>query len=315
GRPLACNTSIGIALAPDNGEDAANIIKNADIALYNAKRRKRGDYAFFESATDERAQKRKQIGMALREALAKKELFLEFQPIYATHDRQVNGFEALVRWTHPQLGDVGPAQFIPIAEELGLIQDIGEFIIEEACAALAQWPERMRVSVNFSPLQMRSPALLEVILAALARHGLKPERFEIEVTETVSLEGDTKALAMLEALSAHGMSIALDDFGTGYSSLSYLCTLPVSRVKIDRSFVASIFRTTQSLAVIQAILGLAHSLGMQVVAEGIESRAQFDIVAGHGCEEIQGFLFSKPLSLQAAVQLANNSNSKLRLVA
>ncbi|MCC2096274.1 MAG: EAL domain-containing protein, partial [Hyphomicrobiales bacterium] len=221
----------------------------------------------------------------------------------------------LLRWAHPEYGRIAPADFIPLAEELGLIQDIGEWVIENACLALKEWPEHIRISVNFSPLQLKSPTLVDFTMQALRRHEIGVERFEIEVTESVSMEGDTKSMAVLETFRDNGISIALDDFGTGYSSLAYVCTLPISRVKIDRSFVASCFKSPKSLAVIQAIIGLAHSLKLAVVAEGIETIAQYHMIAGHGCEEIQGFLLSKPLSRDDATAMANQTGPVLQQVA
>jgi diguanylate cyclase (GGDEF)-like protein len=315
GKPVLCRTSIGIALAPADGEDAASIIKNADLALYFAKRNKRGDYAFFRSDVDERVQARKKIGQSLRGALEREQFYLEYQPIYSTIGKRIAGFEALLRWAHPEYGRIAPADFIPLAEELGLIQDIGEWVIEAACQALAEWPEDMRISVNFSPLQLKSPTLVQFTLDALERHGIKTSQFEIEVTESVSMEGDAKSLAVLETFQANGISIALDDFGTGFSSLAHVCMLPITRVKIDRSFVDSCLTSPQSLAVIQAITGLARSLKLEVVAEGVETLAQYHMIASHGCEEIQGFLLSAPLSRADATKMANQAEPVLRQVA
>lgn len=315
GRPVNCQTSIGIAMVPHDGEDAANIIKSADVALYQAKANRRGAYCFLEDEIQERLLRRRCMARTLSRAIRKNQFYLEFQPIYSTEDRQITAFEALIRWQHPDLGLISPGEFIPVAEELGLIQDIGEWIIRHACDALAAMPAHVRICVNFSPRQLRSPTLLAYTLNCLASRGIVTERFEIEITETVSIEGDTDALGVLESFRDAGISIALDDFGTGFSSLSYVCKLPISRVKIDRSFVASLFGSPQSMAVVQAIIGLAHNLGMKVVAEGVESRAQFDVVAGHGCEEIQGFLLSRPLSQRDAVALANNADEKILVLA
>ncbi len=315
GQPLNCKTSIGIAMAPRDGEDVASIVKSADVALYHAKRNRRGEYAFLENEIEERLQRKRTIASTLAEAIRKDQFYLEFQPIYSTERRRITAFESLIRWEHEELGLVSPADFIPVAEELGVIQEVGEWVIRRACKALETMPEHIRICVNFSPRQLRSPTLVAYTLECLARRKIDHSRFEIEITETVSIEGDEAALNVLESFRDHGISIALDDFGTGYSSLSYICKLPISRVKIDRSFVGSLFRSTQSMAVIQAILGLAHNLGMKVVAEGIENRAQFDIVAGHGCEEIQGFLLSRPLSHEDAVILANSEEPILELAA
>ena len=315
GKPVRCKTSIGIARAPHDGNDVASINKSADVALYLAKKKARGNFVFLEGALDEQVRKRKALGRALAEAISHDQLFLEFQPIYSASHGQPTAFETLLRWTHPEEGPINPAEFIPIAEELGLIQDIGEWVIRRALGVLAQMPDHIRISVNFSPLQLRSPTLVQFTLDRLAEKQISPRRFEVEVTETISIEGDRQAQQTLETLREHGVSIALDDFGTGYSSLTYICSLPITRVKIDRSFVASLGRNPQSMAVIQAILGLAHNLGLKVVAEGVETRLQYDVIAGHGCEEFQGYLLSRPLSAEAAVVCATSNNAVLQLVA
>lgn len=315
GKPVACRTSIGIARAPMEGADAPSVLRAADSALYVAKKNAPGSYAFLESDVDEQLRRRKQIGGALAHAIAAGEFSLDYQPVFPELGGQPTAFESLLRWNNPELGPVTPGEFIPVAEELGLIQDIGEWVIPRACATLAQMPDRIRMSVNFSPLQLRSPTLVDFTLDTLAANAIAPARFEIEVTETISIEGDGEARQVLEAFRDRGISIALDDFGTGYSSLSYICSMPIDRVKIDRSFVASLGRSTQSMAVIQAILGLARNLGLQVVAEGIETRLQYDVIAGHGCQEFQGYLLSRPLPEQAAIALANGRDAELSKVA
>lgn len=315
GRKITCSASLGIALAPSHGEDAANILKNADRALFQAKQNKRGGYVFFDSSLDERQRKHQNMSQSLRSALAKKELFLEYQPIYSTRGKRVTGFEALLRWRHSEFGIVSPAEFIPIAEELGLIQDIGEWVIDHVCEAMTEWPDHMRGSVNFSPIQLSSPSLVDFTLAALQRRAINPTRFEIEITESMPLEHDDASLSVLEDMADNGISVALDDFGTGYSSMTYVCNLPLDRVKIDRSFVATCLQTPQSLAVVQAIIGLAHSLDLEVVAEGIETMSQYHMLAGMGCEEIQGYLLSRPLSQHDASVMANESAPILQQVA
>jgi len=315
GRSIVCKPGIGIALAPSNGDELDGLLNSANQALFTAKQNKRGGYAFFDGAVGARVEKQKRLASALRAALERNELHLEYQPIYATRTKQLSGFETLLRWTHPEFGPVSPAEFIPIAEQLGLIQEIGEWIIDSACQALQQWPEYIRVSINFSPLQLSSPTLVDYTLDRLKFYGADPRRFEVEITESVAMQEDEAPLRALEEFRAHDIGIALDDFGTGYSSLTYICTLPVIRVKIDRSFVAGCFTTSQSLAVIQAIIGLANSLKLGVVAEGIETISQYHLLAGLGCEEIQGFLLSRPIPLQEATEMANQTGGLLRRVA
>ena len=307
-RSIQCRQSIGIALAPVNGDQPLDLMKNADIALYQCKQKARGTYAFFTRADDERIKRRNTIGSSMRKALENGEFYLEYQPIFTARPVKLSGFEALVRWKHPELGLIPPMDFILIAEELDLIHDLGNWIIKDVCRTASNWPGHIRVSINFSTIQLRSPRLVQTILETMEKYSITPERIEIELTETISLEGNSSGVQVLQTLREHGMSIALDDFGTGYSSLSYLCTLPIDRVKIDRSFTSTIFDKPESMAIIHAILGLARSLNIQVVAEGIETQGQLDVVAEQGCEEIQGFLLSRPLSEGDATEMCRASN-------
>jgi EAL domain-containing protein (putative c-di-GMP-specific phosphodiesterase class I) len=231
----------------------------------------------------------------LRRALPAGEFELHYQPVVNLARNEISGFEALIRWNHPEKGMVAPAAFIPLAEEIGFIVPLGEWVIRQACATAAQWPGELHVAVNISAVQFRSPGLLQVIVGALAASGLQPTRLEIEITETVLLQNKEATLAVLHQLRALGVRIAMDDFGTGYSSLTYLQSFPFDKIKIDRSFVKDITENTGSLNIVRAVAGLANGMGMTTIAEGVETREQLDKIRSEGCTEMQGFLFSRPL--------------------
>jgi EAL domain-containing protein (putative c-di-GMP-specific phosphodiesterase class I) len=231
----------------------------------------------------------------LRKALPSGEFELYYQPVVNLASNEVSGFEALIRWNHPQQGLVSPGTFIPLAEEIGFIVPMGEWVIREACATAAKWPGDARVAVNISAVQFRNPGLMQVIVGALAASGLDPTRLEIEITETVLLQNKEATLAVLHQLRALGVRIALDDFGTGYSSLTYLQSFPFDKIKIDRSFVKDITENSGSLNIVRAVAALASGMGMTATAEGVETREQLDSITSEGCTEMQGFLFSKPL--------------------
>ncbi len=295
GHQIATGASIGIALGPVDGGDADTILKNADLALYGAKQDGRGTFRFFEAALDAAARRRRQMELDLRGALALGQFSLDFQPIYDLKADRIGGFESLLRWHHPERGRIPPAEFIPVAEDTGLIVAMGEWVIHEACRQAAAWPDHLRVAVNVSPLQFRTPGFASTIFQALARSGLAPGRLEVEITESVFLEGADPTVALLHRLRALGIRIALDDFGTGYSSLSYLRSFPFDKLKIDRSFVIPIALDRSAAAIVHAIVDLAAALGMETTAEGVEDEAQLAELKRQGCGGIQGYLFSRPI--------------------
>jgi len=303
GHRIATGVSIGIALSPVDAADPDQLLKNADLALYRAKKDGRGVFRFFEEALDIAARKRRQLELDLREALVTGQFRLNFQPIYSLKADRVGGFEALLRWNHPTRGEVSPVEFIPVAEDTGLILGIGEWVMHEACREAAGWPDHVRIAINVSPLQFRSNGFLAVILQALARSGLPPARLEIEITESVFLDGKDHVLAMLHQLRAMGVRVALDDFGTGYSSLSYLRSFPFDKIKIDRSFVTDIAADAGSAAIVCAIVDLAVALHMETTAEGVEDDEQLTRLRDQGCDSVQGYLLSRPVEAEAIAHL------------
>lgn len=304
GHLVATGASIGIALYPQDADAGEALVKNADLALYRAKQDGRGVYRFFEQSLDDAARRRRQIEAELRIAIRTGTLELAFQPIVGSGDETVRGFEALLRWNHPALGSVSPVEFIPVAEETGLIVPLGEWVLHEATRVASTWPSHIRIAVNVSPLQFRAAGFQAIVLQALARSGLAPERLEIEITESVFVDGEEAVVNILHALRAIGVRIALDDFGTGYSSLSYLRSFPFDKLKIDRSFVMSIAQDTSAAAIVKAILDLAKALSMETTAEGVESEDQLAELQSRGCNTIQGYLFSRPVDGSTAAKLA-----------
>jgi len=288
--------SIGIALAPNDGEAFDTLLRNSDLALYRAKADGRGIHRFFESSLDEGMQGRRQLEADLREALGAGQLSLVYQPLVDTRTGAITACEALVRWRHPVRGDLSPAEFIPLAEETGLVSLLGEWALEEACREAARWPRDLRVAVNVSPIQFRMGGLVGAIERALTRSALAPERLEVEVTESIFIENKVETRATLAAIHRLGVGISLDDFGTGYSSLSYLCSFAFDRVKIDRSFVQGIDGDADSAAVVRTIAALAAALDVRMTAEGVETAGQLNRLASFGCDEAQGYLFSQPLT-------------------
>ena len=295
GQHITSGASLGIALAPDDGSDGTTLMKHADLALYRAKSEGKATYHFFEPALDELARQRRQLELDLRAALRDGGFELYFQPLYAIAENRLTGFEALVRWNHPTRGRISPAEFIPLAEETGLIVPLGEWVVREACRIAATWPDDVSVAVNISPKQFGTAGLSATILQALTTSGLAPQRLELEITESIFIADVERTLAMLHSLRDLGVRIALDDFGTGYSSLSYLRSFPFDKVKIDKSFVDDLGSGGTGHAVIRAITTLADALGMETLAEGVEEVAQFDVLAREGCRYIQGYLFSRPV--------------------
>ncbi|MCP3461398.1 bifunctional diguanylate cyclase/phosphodiesterase [Bradyrhizobium sp. CCGUVB23] len=287
--------SIGIAIAPTDGATPEQLLRNADLALYRAKSDGRGMYRFFEPAMDEQVQSRRALELDLRKALAGGEFELHYQPLVKSHSGAISGFEALIRWQHPQRGLIPRGSFIPLAEEIGLIVPIGEWVIRQACMTASRWPKHLHVAVNISAVQFRYAGLAEVIVGALAAAGLDASRLEIEITESVLLQDKEGTLATLHRLRELGIRIAMDDFGTGYSSLTYLQCFPFDKIKIDRSFVRDVATDAGSLNIVRAIAALASGLGMTATAEGVETHEQLDRIAAEGCTEMQGYLFSRPL--------------------
>ncbi len=296
GNEFAPSTSIGIAIAPQDGEESGTLLRNADLALYRAKEAGRGTFAFFEESLNERAQQRRQLESDLRLALERGEFELFYQPLFDLEQNCICSFEALLRWRHPQRGIVSPVEFIPVAEDTGLIVPIGAWALREACSRAARWPENVRVAVNVSAVQFHRGALHETILRALADSGLSPHRLEVEITESIFLDGGETTLRLLHALRTLGVRIALDDFGTGYSSLSYLQSFPFDKLKIDRSFIQNLLTREGATAIVRAITELAHALGIETTAEGVEETAQLMELRAHGCSSVQGFLFAEPMT-------------------
>jgi len=298
GNHLVIDISIGIAMAPADGGSVEELLKNADLATYAAKAQGRGTYRFFEAEMDRRIRLRRAMELDLRHALGNGEFKLFYQPIVNLQSGAVTSFEALIRWQHPVRGLIPPGDFIPLAEELGLIVAIGEWVINRACADAATWADHIKVAVNLSPIQLINKGLVEVVTRALARSGLPANRLEFEITETVLLQNTGTTLATLHQLRALGIHFSMDDFGTGYSSLSHLRSFPFDKIKIDRSFVKDISGQTNSLAIIRGVTSLAHSLNMITTIEGVETEEQLDHVRPLGCAEIQGYLLSPPKSLE-----------------
>ncbi len=303
GHRVIIGTSIGVAIAPTDGEDGETLMKNADLALYRAKGDGRGNFRFFEQGMDAVMQHRRTLESGLRLGLSRDEFSLAFQPLMNLEKDEVSCMEALLRWEHSELGIISPVEFIPVAEEIGFIVPLGEWVLHEACRVAATWPSDIRVAVNLSPIQFKSHRLLETVEQALAQSNLPPHRLELEITESVMLNDSEHTLETLHTLRAMGIRISMDDFGTGYSSLSYLRAFPFDKIKIDRSFIEDVGSQDANFEIIKAVIALGRSLGMSTTAEGVETEAQLEAVRAHGCDEIQGFLFSRPLSESDAMQL------------
>jgi diguanylate cyclase (GGDEF)-like protein len=295
GHQVMVGSSVGIAMAPEDTTDPEQLLRNADLALYRAKNEQRGTYRFFEPDMNSRLVARRDLEMALRNALQNGEFEVYYQPILNLEHNEVRGFEALLRWHRPEVGTVSPAQFIPLAEETGLITPIGEWVLRQACAQAASWPTHITVSVNLSAVQFKSRNLVQTVLSALASSSIAPGRLELEITESVLVQDSENALEMLRDLRTLGVKIALDDFGTGYSSLSYLQSFPFDKIKIDRSFIKDLEACNENaLAIVSAVVQLGRTLGMATTAEGVETSDQMEIVRAKGCTEIQGYLLSPP---------------------
>ncbi|KTE31731.1 diguanylate phosphodiesterase [Sphingopyxis sp. HIX] len=289
--------SVGVAISPFDGDNSDNLVRNADLALYAAKGNGRGRFSFYSSDLHQAAEDRRALEEDLRDALARGEMELSYQPIVKAKTNVVTGMEALVRWTHPERGPISPALFIPIAEEANLIWALGEWVLRRACDDAASWPGAMRVAVNVSPIQFANPDLPKVVASALATSGLPPEQLELEITESVFLGDSAETSQMFKALKGLGVRLALDDFGTGYSSLGYLQSAPFDKIKIDQSFVRGATEPgSRNGAIIAAIVALAEALEMETTAEGIESLDQLDLIRKLNVSHVQGYVYSKSVS-------------------
>jgi diguanylate cyclase (GGDEF)-like protein len=309
GHLVAVSASIGIALAPADGTDPNELLKNADIALYGAKADGRGVYRFFEPKMDAEMKARRSLELELRKALENGEFELFYQPVVNLCKEDVCCCEALIRWHHPERGLISPVEFIPVAEEIGLIVALGEWVIRRACEEAVRWPDNIRVAVNLSPTQLSSKNLMPTVLSALASSGLPARRLELEITEAVLMQNTDVTLRTLHQLRSLGIYISMDDFGTGYSSLSYLRSFPFDKIKIDRCFINGLGDSSESAAIIQAVAGLAQSLRMSTTAEGVETRTQLDHVRELGCTDVQGYFYSPPVP---ARELGNIFVTQLR---
>ena len=308
---LFVGASIGAAFAVGASETVEDIVRNADLALYRAKAAGGDDVCFYEPHFHESAEERRRLELALRTALENAEFELHYQPVFNAETSCVESFEALLRWTHPTLGEVSPVKFIPIAEETGLINAIGEWALRTACTEAAAWPDNIRIAVNLSPRQLLDPSFLLKLVSALSHSNLKPGRLELEVTETVFLNLTPFTKKVLQQIHSLGVRLAMDDFGTGYSSLGYLRDTNFDTLKVDRTFVKSLSRDDPgSGAIIRAVVALAGSLGMTTVAEGVETAEQLDLVRAYGCDRVQGFIFSDPLPAAQARKLLTGKEAR-----
>ena len=315
GHQVTTDASIGIALAPQHGVDLDQILKNADLAMYDAKAAGRRTWRFFAPEMDARVKARRSLEMDLRQAIADGELEVQYQPFISLRDNRITGCEALLRWRHPERGMIPPAEFIPVAEETGLIGQIGEWVLTVACAEAANWPNNIKLAVNVSPAQFRSDTFALKTMGALAASGLSASRLELEITEAVLIRDDEAALAILHQLREIGVRIALDDFGTGYSSLSYLQRFPFDKIKIDRCFITDIAEPGGSSSIVQAVVNIAAARNMTTTAEGVETQAQLDLLRTLGCTEMQGFLFSPAKPAAELKQLLRSRRARLVAVA
>lgn len=294
GHEVVIGTSVGISVAPIDSMDADILLRNADMALYRAKEAGRNGYSFFEVGMDAKMHQRRALELDLRKAIEVGGFELFYQPLVNLERNEISGFEALLRWNHPTLGMVLPATFIQLAEETGLIVPLGEWVMRQACAEAAKWPDHIKVAVNLSPVQFRNKSLVSMATSAIANAGIAANRLELEITETTMLQNSEQTLAILHMLRDMGIRISMDDFGTGYSSLSYIRSFPFDKIKIDQSFVRDLDKSVEAIAIVQAVSGLARRLGMTTTAEGVETNDQLEQIRAQGCTEVQGYLFSKP---------------------
>ncbi len=312
---VSIGASVGISLAPNDGTEPELVLRNADLALYRAKQEGKGQFRLFEPAMDKKMRDRREIEIDLRRAFDQREFELYYQPFVRLSDDRICGFEALMRWFSPTRGPISPAEFIPIAEEMGLIEALGEWALREACQEAARWPSSIRVAVNISARQLMSPKLCSIVVSALEESGLSAERLELEVTESVLMKESSNAIEVLRQIRNLGVHISMDDFGTGYSSLSHLKQFPFDRIKLDRSFVHEIGESGDAAAIVRAVANLGQSLRMLTTAEGIETTDQLDRVRAEGYTEVQGYLISKPVPAQQARELALGEAAREMLAA
>ncbi len=317
GQEFLPSASIGISIAPDDGADVEMLLRNADIAMYRAKEQGRNNYQFYSAQMNKHTFERLAMESSLRRAVERNEFLIHYQPKLDLETGAIAGVEALVRWNHPDLGMVSPAQFIPLAEETGLIVQIGEWVLYTACEQACRWRESgfpaLRVAVNLSARQFAQRNLLRDVAAVMARTGLPPECLEFEITESLVMQNPEHAAVMLQKLKAMGITLSIDDFGTGYSSLGYLKRFPIDCVKIDRSFIKDIPTDADDMAITRGVIALGHSLRLKVVAEGVETAEQQEFLRAHGCDEMQGYLFSKPLAAEEVTALLVNHAQRSRL--
>jgi diguanylate cyclase (GGDEF)-like protein len=312
---IRTSVSIGIAAAPHDGASADDLLMAADLALYSVKANGRGTHRFYDRSMNQELKERRQIEIDLREAIDQRTLELHFQPIVDLQRNVVSGFEALLRWRHPEKGLIPPSVFIPVAEDSGLILPLGEWVLREACRTAAQWPEDIKIAINLSPVQFTAPNLVGLVEEVLGDTGLSPSRLELEITESIFLDKSDVTLAILHHLKTHGIRVAMDDFGTGYSSLSYLRRFPFDKIKIDRSFISDLDGGNEHLVIVQAIVSIARALGMTTTAEGVETQDQLRLVDALGCDEVQGYFFSGPVTRERIPELMNRTSAKAALAA
>ena len=318
GQEFHVTASIGISIYPDDGHDQQALLKNADIAMYRAKEQGKNNQQFYSVQMNQHSCERLALETSLRRAVERNEFLLHYQPKVDMRSGRITGVEALVRWQHPDIGMVPPAQFIPLAEETGLIASIGEWVLRTACAEAQSWVARglppIGVAVNLSARQFARDELAAAIMRILRETGLDPQLLELEITESTVMHNADRAAGVLQQLKQLGVRVAIDDFGTGYSSLSYLKRFPISSVKIDRSFVLDLPGDKDDAAITQAVISMAHSLRLRVIAEGVETSEQYRFLEEHHCDEMQGHYFSKPVDTAALVRLLAGRHSDARLV-
>jgi diguanylate cyclase (GGDEF)-like protein len=302
GKSVRTGATTGISIFPHNGRDAASLLANAGAALSRAKAKSRGTISIYEPEMDQQIRDRRVLHQDLSTAIKNGEISLYYQPQASTRqgpgDGEIIGFEALARWRHPVRGFVPPSDFIPLAEESGLIFEMGQWILREACREAASWPVPLQVAVNLSPAQFMHGDVVSLVHSILLETGLAPGRLELEITEGVLIEDFDRGLSLLRRLKGLGVRISMDDFGSGYSSLSYLQAFPFDKIKIDRAFVMNLGRNPQSAAIVRAVIGLGHGLEMSIVAEGVETQEQLGFLAEEGCDAVQGYFIGKPLPIE-----------------
>ena len=315
GHQVVVGASVGIAIAPADGTTPDQLVKNADLALYRCKSDRGNSYRFFEPQMDARMQERRAMELDLRKALVNGEFALHYQPVINLKTGKITGCEALIRWQQPERGAVAPLQFIPIAEETGLIIPIGEWVLRRACCDAVTWPDDITLAVNISPVQFRSGDFVQLVKSALEKSGLPARRLELEITELVLMHDSDAAFTIMQQLKGLGVRIAMDDFGTGYSSLGYLRSFPFDRIKIDQSFIADLAESKQSLAILRAVVGLGSSLNIATTAEGVEAASQLELLRDEGCTEVQGYFFSPPRPAAEVAELLASFGGQVPAVA